>query len=261
MSSKSPHSSILSKSVLVLETLGKSASAIRYTDLVDQTKLSKSTAHRILAILTQEGLVHYDEHTRTYRLGMRIMEWAAHIWREFDLREVALEEMKLLNAETGENINLAIRDNVDIIYMNRVESFKPVRAVATLGARAPVHCTGLGKALTAFLPESERVEIANAINYEKMTEFTITDASNFLLRLEETRRYGYGMDDREFRDEVRCIAAPIFDFRGVPVGAISISTLVFRVSRDKLIDWAPKLMASAKSISQKIGFVEKEPDY
>ena len=139
MADKGPHSSILSKSVLVLETLGKANGAVRYTDLVAQTKLSKSTAHRILSILTSEGMVHYDEHTKTYRLGMRIMEWAAHIWRDFDLREVSLEEMRMLNAETGENINLAIRDNLDIIYMNRVESFKPVRAVATLGARASIH--------------------------------------------------------------------------------------------------------------------------
>jgi DNA-binding IclR family transcriptional regulator len=258
MASKSPQSSILSKSVLVLETLGNASGAVRYTDLVEQTKLSKSTAHRILAILTHEGLVHYDEHTKTYRLGTRIMEWAAHIWRDFDLREVSLEEMKMLNVETGENINLAIRDNFDIIYMNRVESFTPVRAVATLGARASIHCTGLGKALTAHLPEEKQIEIAHALKYEKMTEHTIADADTFLTRLEETRRRGYGMDDQEFRDEVRCIAAPIFDFRGLPVGALSISTLVFRVPKDTLISWAPMLIAAVKSVSRKIGYIDQD---
>jgi DNA-binding IclR family transcriptional regulator len=258
MADKGPHSSILSKSVLVLETLGNANGAVRYTDLVAQTKLSKSTAHRILSILTNEGMVHYDEHTKTYRLGMRIMEWAAHIWRDFDLREVSLEEMKMLNTDTGENINLAIRDNLDIIYMNRVESFKPVRAVATLGARASIHCTGLGKALTAHLPEEEQSEIAHALKFEKMTDHTIENAEVFLSRLEETRRHGYGMDDCEFRDEIRCIAAPIFDFRGLPVGALSISTLVFRVPRDTLLSWAPKLIAAAKSVSQKIGYIDED---
>jgi len=256
MATRQPQSSILSKSVLVLETLGSANGSVRYTDLVAQTKLSKSTAHRILSILTSEGLVHFDERSKTYRLGMRIMEWAAHIWREFDLREVAIEEMKMLNTETGENINLAIRDNLDIIYMNRVESFKPVRAVATLGARASIHCTGLGKALTAFLPEDDQHEIAQALSFEKMTAHTIPDAETFLARLEETRRHGFGMDDCEFRDEVRCIAAPIFDFRGLPVGAISISTLIFRVPKDTLISWAPKLLSAARSISQKIGYIE-----
>ena len=258
MAEKGPQSSILTKSVLVLETLGKANGAIRYTDLVTQTKLSKSTTHRILSILTSEGMVHYDEHTKTYRLGMRIMEWAAHIWRDFDLREVSLEEMQMLNSETGENINLAIRDNLDIIYMNRVESFKPVRAVATLGARASVHCTGLGKALSAHLPEADQIEIAEALTYEKMTDRTILDAKEFLVRLEETRRHGFGMDDCEFRDEIRCIAAPIFDFRGMPVGALSISTLVFRVPRDTLLGWAPRLIAAAKSVSRKIGYVDPE---
>jgi len=258
MADRGPRSSILSKSVLILETLGNANGAVRYTDLVAQTKLSKSTAHRILAILTNEGMVHYDEHTKTYRLGMRIMEWAAHIWRDFDLREVSLEEMKMLNAETGENINLAIRDNLDIIYMNRVESFKPVRAVATLGARASVHCTGLGKALTAHLPKDEQLKIAEALKYEKMTAQTIGDADEFLSRLEETRRHGYGIDDCEFRDEIRCIAAPIFDFRGLPVGAISISSLVFRVPKDTLLGWAPKLIAAAKSVSKKIGYIEQD---
>jgi DNA-binding IclR family transcriptional regulator len=256
MVEKGPHSSILSKSVLVLETLGNANGAIRYTDLVSQTKLSKSTAHRILSILAREGMVKYDEHTKTYRLGMRIMEWAANIWRDFDLREVSLEEMKMLNAETGENINLAIRDNLDIIYMNRVESFKPVRAVASLGARASIHCTGLGKALTAHMPQEEQFEIANLLKFEKMTDNTLKNAEIFLMRLEETRRHGYGIDDCEFRDEIRCIAAPIFDFRGLPVGALSISTLVFRVPKDTLLSWAPKLIAAAKSISKKIGYIE-----
>ena len=258
MADKAPYSSILSKSVLVLETLGSAKGAVRYTDLVEKTRLSKSTAHRILSILTSEGMVHYDEHTKTYRLGMCIMEWAAHIWRDFDLREVALEEMQMLNTETGENINLAIRDGLDIIYMNRVESFKPVRAVATLGARASIHCTGLGKALTAHLPEDEQAEIANSLKYEKMTDHTILDADTFLARLEETRRHGYGMDDCEFRDEIRCIAAPIFDFRGLPVGALSVSTLIFRVPKDTLLGWAPILIAAAKSISRKIGYVDPE---
>ena len=96
----------------------------------------------------------------------------------------------------------------------------------------------------------------HALKYEKTTEHTIGDAATFLARLEETRRHGYGMDDQEFRDEVRCIAAPIFDFRGLPVGALSISTLVFRVPKDTLISWAPMLIAAAKSISRKIGYVD-----
>lgn len=255
MVNKVLQSSILSKSVLVLETLGNADGSMRYTDLVNATGLSKSTAHRILNILGSEGLVHYDEHTRSYRLGMKIMEWAARVWRDFDLREVALEEMRMLNEETGENVNLAIRDNLEIIYMNRVESFKPVRAVAALGSRASIHCTGLGKALTAFLPTEAQYKIAQSMDYKPMTEHTLPDAQAFLDRLVDVRKTGYAMDDCEFRDEIRCIAAPIFDFQGKPVGGISVTSLVYRVPRETLMNWVPLLLKAADSISRKIGYV------
>jgi DNA-binding IclR family transcriptional regulator len=229
---------------------------VRYTDLVNETKLSKSTAHRILSILTNEGLVHYDEHTKTYRLGTRVMEWALRVWRDFDLREDAVEEMNKLNRETGENINLAIRDKLEIIYINRVESFKPVRAVATLGSRASLHYTALGKAMVAFLPEETQKEIARGMTYEKMSKNTITNAREFLDALKETRKRGYAIDDCEFRDEIRCIAAPVFNFQGEPVGAISITSLVYRVPKKKLVSWVPNLLTAARVTSQKIGYVD-----
>lgn len=258
MIKQSPSSSILSKSVLVLDTLGKAPGAVRYSDLVEQTGLSKSTTHRIVSILSSEGLVHFDKSTKTYRLGYRIMEWAAKVWQEFDLREVAQEEMNKLNKETGENINLAIREGNEIIYMNRVESFKPIRAVSTLGSRLSVHYTGLGKALTAFLPIEQQIEIAESIKYDTMTDNSVRNSKELLARLEETRRLGFALDDCEFRDEIRCIAAPIFDHQGITVGAISISSLVFRVSKETLLSWAPKLLTASKSISRKIGFVGGE---
>ncbi len=254
MANKILQSSILSKSILVLETLGKATGAMRYTDLVRETQLSKSTAHRILSILGSEGLILYDADSKTYRLGIKIMEWAAGIWRDFDLREVALEEMRQLNRETGENVNLAIRDHLEIVYMNRVESFKPVRAVAALGSRASIHCTGLGKALTAFLPSETQVQIANALTYTAMTKNTLANAQGFLDKLADARKFGYALDDCEFRDEIRCIAAPIFDFQGATVGGISVTSLVYRVPRKTLLSWAPFLLTAAHSISRKIGY-------
>jgi len=163
--------------------------------------------------------------------------------------------MQMLNNETGENVNLAIRDNLEIIYMNRVESFKPVRAVATLGSRASIHCTGLGKALSAYLPTETQYKIAQSMVYERMTENTLPNAQAFLDKLVEVRKKGYAMDDCEFRDEIRCIAAPIFNFQGVPVGGISVTSLVYRVPRETLMDWVPLLLKAADSVSRKIGYV------
>ncbi len=255
MVNKHLKSSILSKSVLILETLGHADGAMRFTDLVAATNFSKGTTHRILGLLVGEGLIHFDAHTKNYRLGMKIMEWAARVWRDFDLREAALEEMRTLNAETGENVNLAIRENNEIIYMNRVESFKPVRAVAALGSRASVHCTGLGKALTAFLPIETQYEIAQSMTYTPMTEHTLLDAQSFLDKLVDVRKNGYAMDECEFRDEIRCIAAPIFDYQGSPVGGISVTSLVYRVPRDTLLNWVPLLLKAATAVSRKIGYV------
>lgn len=250
-------SSIISKSVLVLTYLGNAGESVRFIDLVSDTGLSKGTAHRLLSILTHEGLVYYDEQNKKYRLGFKIMEWAQRVWHDFDLRELALDQMKMLNAETGENINLAVREGLDIIYINRIESFKPIRAVARMGARAPLFCTALGKVLVAYLPFEEQVAIANSIDYIKHTEFTILSAEALLSRLDEVRRYGYGMDDCEFSEEIRCISAPIHNFDNKVIGGISVSTLAFRVPKKTLTSWAPMLIEAANVVSEKLGYVNK----
>lgn len=248
-----PKPTILKKSIALLDALGTVAEPLRFTDLVNMAGLSKSSAHRILAMLVDENLVAFDERSRTFRLGFKPMSWALKTWNAFDLPLSADEEMRKLNRETDEHVVLAVLDEAEVVFIKKIESRAPLTMRHQIGDRAPAHCTALGKAILAFLPEPGRAALIAGMHLPKLTERTIADPAALIRELDTVRRQGYAVADREEQPEVRGIAAPILDFEGKVVGAINVWGHVFNVSREKLLGWAPLVMRAAENISRRLG--------
>ncbi len=253
MPESDPKSTILTKSIAVLDALGRAAKPMRFTDLVDTAGLSKSSGHRILTALTEQGLIAYDPETRAYRLGFRVMSWALKTWNDFDLQRTASEDMRRLNEATDEHVVLAVLDGTEIVFVNKVESRAPLRMALKVGDRAPVYCTALGKAMVAFLPEPKRRALVERIRFTRFTANTITDPLAFVRELEAIRDQGYAVVDREETDEIRGVAAPIFNFKGDVAGAVNVWAHVFRVDHEKLVGWAPLVIQAAANISRRLG--------
>jgi DNA-binding IclR family transcriptional regulator len=127
--------------------------------------------------------------------------------------------------------------------------------ITRVGASNPLHCTSVGKAILAFLPEERIADILRRIRYERFTNRTIATAEALRVEIEKTRRRGYAVDDEELEEGLRCIAVPVLDAQRQPVAAVSVSGPSFRVTAQKLPLIANHLLQCVRGISADMGYV------
>lgn len=200
-----------------------------------------------------EGLVRLDSKDKTYTLGVRLLELARRAWEEFDVRRVAEPELLKLRDRTGETVHLAILDDLEVVYIDKYESRQGVRTISSVGKRAPSHCTGVGKAILAFLGAEKQADLVKRLPLARFTENTITTPGKFATHLESTKTRGYATDDEEHHMGTRCVAAPIFDYRGQVTASVSVTAPSFRLTSGKLGEYAPIAMEAAREITRRLG--------
>jgi IclR family acetate operon transcriptional repressor len=222
------------------------------TDLARRLGIAKSTAHRLLATLTDEGLLEQDAVTGRYRLGLAIFDLAAAA-QSVDLHEAVLSPMTELRNRTGETVHVAVLDGREVVYVERLDSHTTLRLLAEVGRRNWAHCTGSGKALLAFLPPDQLDRTLRNWKLPAKTPYTITDVAALRRDLAEARRRGYAVNRRESQVDVNSVAAPIRDVSGRAVAAISVVGPVDRVELDEL-RLAQATIESAALISRRLGY-------
>ena len=212
-------------------------------DLSNALSLNKSTVHRILNSLIYMGYVKQDAATTKYSLSFKIWEIANQMLSQLDIVDIARPHLKDLVKQTGETVHLVQIDGINAIYIDKVESYNnSVRLVSKVGKSIPLYCSGVGKALLASMGESEVQRIWNASTIKPLTPDTITDYTQFLLKLEECRTRGYALDDEENELGVRCIAACIRDYKGKPKYAFSISAPAGRMTDERIAELAKSVL-------------------
>jgi DNA-binding IclR family transcriptional regulator len=142
-----------------------------------------------------------------------------------------------------------------VIYIDKIEPTRSVRMITRVGASNPVHCTSVGKAILAFLPEERLNDVLHRTRFERFTHRTITTAEALRVEIEKTRRRGYAVDDEELEEGLRCIAVPVLDAQRLPVAAVSVSGPSFRVTAQKLPSIANHLLHCVRGISLDMGFI------
>lgn len=246
------HSSIVTKCGVVLDLLARMRQGATYSEIVAATGFTKSSGHRILAILQGEGLVRYEPRDKTYALGSRVLGWAQSAWSNMDLQQASQGELERLHASSGLNIALGILHAESVLYLRTMDNLQ-VRFAAKAGDYAPLHCTAIGKALLAWQPERPREELLSRLTLERHTEFTITDRSALGAHLGEVRRQGYAIADREEVLQVCGLAAPVFGLEGDIVGAVSLWGAISVAPREVLRAHSDTLLMMARRISEKMG--------
>jgi len=223
------------------------------TELSEFIGLSKPSVYRLLCTLQEFRLVSKDPHSGLYRPGAGLLELAHQGLERFELRSVAQPQLEKLWKDTNETVHLAILDEGEVVYLEKRESRQTIRMYSAVGRRAPAHCTGLGKAILAYLPSKDRHDLLKRKGLRRYTDRTIISLSEFERECEEIRKRGYALDLGEHEEEIRCVAAPIFDHTGQPVAAVSIAIPAFRTDLDHLHVLGPKVQEAARSISRKMG--------
>lgn len=242
------------RALSILELLSDHNDGLGITKISGRIDLHKSTVHRLLGTLIYKGYVVQDLATNKYKLTLKMFELGSKRIERMDLSAASKPYIEELMKSLNEVVHLVVRDNNDIVYIDKVEADNTIRMASTIGRRSPLYCTSVGKAMMAYMTEEEVEKIWNGSNIIKYTEFTITDLDKFKKELEKIRKNGYAVDDEENELGVRCIGAPVFNHQGEVEGAISISGPTMRVTKDKVHEFAEEVRKYAMLISRELGY-------
>jgi DNA-binding IclR family transcriptional regulator len=194
-----------------------------------------------------------DSSGTRYQLGLHLMEISRWAWERSDVRSAASSVLRTLAKETGETVHLASLIDNEIVYLDKVDSEHSIRLYSAIGKRNPIHCTGLGKVLTAFLPLQVQASLLEQLSFHRFTPHTLANGDQMKREWVEIRRTHIAFDREEHAEGVHCVAAPIFDFRGHPVAALSVTAPTFRVSVAQLEQLVPSVLAAARTITDALG--------
>ena len=218
------------------------------TQISEMVGINKSTVHRLLATLEGKRFVERDAVTGIYRPGIRILQMAFLTLEHNDLRQLAAPYLHDLCDQFRENVNLSVLDDAEVTYLTVIESPQRVKLAAVSGQRLPAFCTASGKAILAFLSEEKTRDIL-ARGTPKYTQYTLTSKKAFWESMRQTRERGYATSEQEFEDGINAIAAPICNN---PVASVSIAGPAYRLTRERMEEIGPHLLAAVKKIAQEV---------
>jgi IclR family KDG regulon transcriptional repressor len=230
--------------------------ALQIMDLFDGTHSELGNAEIAKALNMDPGTVaglvytlklnkYLDQNltNRKYRLGLKLVERASLLLRHIDLRKIATPYLEEL-----------LRDQNEVVYIERLFGDHSLGIRSELGKRAPLHSTALGKVILAHMDQHEARNILTDYDFIPVTRFTITDQKQFLAEIERIRESGFAIDEQENEIGGRCIAAPIYNNDGNVVAAVSISVPIQRLPNEKIAAYGEKIKAAALEISRNIGY-------
>lgn len=247
---------VLDRAIQVLLCFVERGSRLTIDEVVQTTALPKSTAYRILANLQRHGLLARNPEDETFALGSTAVLIGATAIRGLDLPQKVRPYLEQLMEATGETAHLAILTQNHVIVVDKIDSPHPIRLVSSVGFRSPLHCTGVGKVLLAHLPERTTQHLLSAYEWRRYTPNTITDPARFAAELAEIRSQGYAVDWEEFNAGLRCVAAPLRDYTGEVIAAVSVSGPSSRIGTAQIDDLAQTVLDYSRRMSQELGYRE-----
>ena len=224
----------LRRGLALLESLAGASDGSTLSSLADSTGLAPSTAHRLLSSLREQGFAQQDTETGLWHIGAKAFTVGNAFLRSRSYVTLARRYMRELVDQAGETANLAVLDQNEAVYLTQIECDEMMRAFARPGARIPLHCSGVGKALLATLSAGKVDSILAATGLPRLTDRTLVDPAELGADLDATRRRGFAIDDGEHAVGLRCVAATIYDDGGRPLAALSISGPAARIDVTKM---------------------------
>jgi IclR family pca regulon transcriptional regulator len=242
----------LAKGLAVLAVFGPDNPSMGVSEIARLVQINRATAYRIVSALTSLGFLEQIDRAggrREYRPGLKVLLLGRAALESLELPELALPYLQQLQAQVGETVNMAILDGASIVYILRLKTDIIVNIRLFVGSRLSAHCTSMGKAILAFLPEDELEAILAQIDYQPLTDRTARGREQLLADLENVRRLGFAVNDQELALGLRSVASPVFNRQRV-VAAVNIAVPAGRVGYDRVSqDLGPAIRNTAQRIS------------
>lgn len=241
----------LARGLRVLGYFTPEKSEASLTDLAEVLECDASTASRFAYTLEKLGYLERNEQTKLYRVSPKIFALTVSLSGPRNIRKVSLPFMEDLRDTTGETVVLGIRDGVEIVVIEVVETRHSLVPRGWVGGRVPIYCSAMGKASLMHLSEQELKKVMDTVNLMAYTENTIINRFNFLKELEKTRKRGWSTNREEYTRGIISVGAPIYSGGwSTPSGAICVDVPTARIPDEKYIEQlAAAVVETARSIS------------
>jgi len=241
----------------ILESFTPGEPHLSLQELSIKTGLPKTTVHRFLKTLLSMNYVRLDSRSKTYSLAPRVMALGFSMLSGMDLRQTAIPYMEALSKETAQNVNLAVLDRTEMLYIERITVRRIIINVNLyVGSRVNCYLTAMGRSLIAFLSgENYERLLAELLKDKEAMKSIGRNGEKLSAILDEVRSKGFASNDGEWVQGLRAIGAPIFNGRGEVEASLTMTFISQLVGFDEMIEkYVPPLMTTAGRISAALGF-------
>jgi len=252
--SRTYSSQVLDRVMQILECFGPERTDLKLTEIAAATDLHKSTLYRLLEAMRAHRLIGFDAASGCYHPGLKLFEMGSLAAGRFALDRHAHPILEHLATVSGETAHLCVLDGSDVVYVAKVECTRTLRIPSAVGQRNPAYCTGVGKAILAFLAPEQIDSYIAQTPLKPFTRKTLTSGGELKTNLRQIVAQGYAVDDQEREEGVRCVAAPVRDHGGQVIAAISIAGPSIRVTKERIAELASHVLRAADEISAGLGY-------
>ncbi len=236
----------------ILEAASQRREGLTNSEISRRLGIPKSSASYILRTLERRGYLRRDIETGRYRLGLKLLSLGGETQAGLDIAEVALPFMRGLVERLGMTCHLAVVDQNEAVYIEKVEAPGFFKVNTWVGRRMFLHSTSVGKALLAWMPKAERDALLHNCDFKRRTPRTITSHARLVAELERVHQQGYAVDDEENSLGARCIAAPVFDALGNVVAALGVSGTLTQMDSAKMTRVEDAIKDTARRVSRQL---------
>lgn len=246
------------KAIHILQLFSTNEPRLSLAEISERLEIPKSTAHNLLNTLLSEGFIEKVDGD-AYALGTAIIALTQSVRINVEFRDRAAPLIRALADTCRESVYLAIPENDQVLYIYAIESPHRLMARSAVGEHAPLHCTSVGKAILAAMPDKDIEDMISRVRLSQFTQNTITSWQDLETELIHCRERGYAIDNQEHEENTFCIGRAILDSHGQVVGACSISGRDPEIIRGRADALSQDLIEATQEISRLMGYVPSRP--
>lgn len=250
------HSSMLDKGLQIIDLLARERRPMKVSDIATALAFPRTTVYRLVEPLESRGLLRRVNGGQEYFLSLHFLQIGEIVRESLEIRRLALPFMEQLRDEVELAVHLVVRDGPDAVYLEKVESRRPVRLFTQVGRRAPLHVTACPRVLLAGCSDDEIKTYLASAKMVKITKNTVADPDTVWAKIHEIREKGYAIAFGELEPETAAIAVPVRNHREEVVASLSLAGPEWHFETANIEHLVSRLREYARRISSELGYVE-----
>ncbi|HPB79527.1 MAG TPA: IclR family transcriptional regulator [Sedimentibacter sp.] len=245
----------IDRAVAILDCFSEEKKELKLSEISERLGLNKSTVHGIISTLKYHGFISQDEETQKYKLGIRFVQFGDLVINSMNIRNAAVPVIDAVCEKIEETVHVAMLDGLDVVWIEKRECTKSIKTSTKIGARLPAYTTADGKIIICY-QNKDKIKNYLPKRISQYTNNTITNKGEFIKKLEEMKKNGYAIDNEEYVEGLKCVAAPIFDHDGKVRFSLSTTGPAFRMNEERIKELIVIIKEAANEISHRIGYMK-----